>query len=249
VAVVGDELAGVQVVAVDPAQHLLGVRLAPHGVAVHGQVPVQLDDRPVALVGRVRQPLPDDPAEVVGEPEVGALVVDGFDGLLAPLQHPLGLRERALLLHVRRGREEEHLGAALLGHDLAGVDLRRVLPERGRLDHREVADDHPVELGHREPHQPPVRHRHGGVLAEQEVAGHLALDHVQRGAEDAVVAVDAREVVEAVVVVGGGALAPVLLEQRHQVRVGGVPEALLLAAADRRDVRVEVRVAGEGIGR
>ena len=58
--------------------------------------------------------------------------------------------------------------------------------------------------------------------------------------------VDAREVVEAVVVVGGGGLAPVLLEQRHHVRVGGVPEPLLLAAADRLDVGGEVRGGGRG---
>ena len=175
------------------------------------------------------------------------LVARRFDGLLPPLQHPLGLGERALLLHVGRGREEEHLGAALLGHDLAGLDLRGVLPERGRLDHREVADDQPVELGHGEPHQPPVGHRRprgSGRTGSSRAPCPSTMS--MRGAEDAVVAVDAREVVEAEVVVGGGALAPVLLQQRDQVRVGGVPEALLLAAADRRDVRVEVRGGGRG---
>ena len=47
-----------------------------------------------------------------------------------------------------------------------------------------------------------------GFWPQHEVAGDLAVDHVHRRPVDAVVAVDAREVVEAVIVLGGGAARP-----------------------------------------
>ena len=97
---------------------------------------------------------------------------------------------------------QEHLGAALLGHDLAGLDLGRVLPEGRALDLEEVAHHEPVEVGHAESLRLAVRRPDGRVLAEQEVALHLAVDHVEHGAVGAVVAGDLRQVVEAEVVLG-----------------------------------------------
>ena len=122
---------GRDLVAVDLLQHRLGAGLAPglrtlgaeHALVVHGVVPRQVEHGPVALVGGVGQALTHHPAQVVEEPQLRAAVARRVDRLLAPLQHPLGLRERALLLGVRRRREEEHLRAALLRHDLAGRDL------------------------------------------------------------------------------------------------------------------------------
>jgi hypothetical protein len=43
-----------------------------------------------------------------------------------PLEQPLGVGERPVLLHVRGRGEEEHLGPQSSGHDLPGLDLRRV---------------------------------------------------------------------------------------------------------------------------
>ena len=239
-----DGRTGGDVVAVDAPQDVFGRRLRPRPRALHVVAPVQLLHRLVARVRRRRQPLLDHPAQVVEEPQVRALVAGRLDRLLPPLDHALGLGERALLLHVRGGGEEEHLRAARLGADLAGLDLRRVLPERGALDHGEVADDHPVEVRHAQALQLAVRRADGRVLPEQEVAEHLpAVHHVHDRAVRAVVAADPRQEVEAEVVLGRGVLAEVLLEQRHHVGVGRRPVALLGAAAD------GVQVGGEVFGR
>ena len=66
----------------------------------------------------------EDPAEVVVEPQFAAGVAGRLDRLVPPLQHPLRLGEGALLLHVRGSGQQEDLGGALLGDDLAGGDLR-----------------------------------------------------------------------------------------------------------------------------
>ena len=55
---------------------------------------------------------------MVDEPQIAALLVLRLDGLVVPLHHPLGVGERPVLLGVRRGREEEHLGRDVLGAHL-----------------------------------------------------------------------------------------------------------------------------------
>ena len=122
-------------------------------------------------------------------------------------------------------REEENLGAALIRDDLAGLDLRSVLPERGTFEHGEIADHQPVELGQPKALQPRVRRPDRRVLADQEIAEDLAVDHVQDGAVRAVVSVDPGQVVVAEVILRCGLVAPVLLEQRHHKSVGITPEA------------------------
>ena len=169
---------------------------------------------------------------MVEEPQLRAGVARRFDGFLPPLQHPSGLRERACLLHVRRRREQEHLRPAVVRCDLARLDLRTVFPERRALDLDEVAHHQPVQVGHAEPLQTPVCRADRGVLAQQEVAEHLAVDHVHHSAVRAVVAIDAWHVVEAVVVLRCRAFAPVLLEQRDHVRIGVAPEAFLVLTHD-----------------
>jgi hypothetical protein len=108
-------------VAVDLAQHVLGVRLVV--LAVRRVVPGEVEHGPVARLARRREPLADQPPEVEEEPQLRAALARRLDRLLAPLKHPLGLGERAFLLDVRGGGHEEHLGLALLRHDLAGLDL------------------------------------------------------------------------------------------------------------------------------
>ncbi len=206
----------------------LGSSCGPCGRVVPGQV----EQRAVAGQRRAGQLLPDHPAQVVEEPQLGAAVGGRVDGLLPPLQQPLGLGERALLLHVRGGRQEEHLGAALLGHDLAGRDLGAVLPERGALDHEQVADHQPVEVGHAQPLGPAVRRTDRRVLAEQEVPLDLAVDHVQDLLVRAVVAGHPGQVAVAEVVVGRGRVTPVRLEQARRERAGVAPEALLPGVPD-----------------
>jgi hypothetical protein len=88
------------------------------------------------------------------------------------------------------GREEEHLGAAPLRDDLAGVDLGRVLPEGGALDHGQVPHHQPVQVGQAQALEFAVRRPDRRVLAEQEVPEDLAVDHVHDRAVGAVVAVD-----------------------------------------------------------
>ena len=97
-------------------------------------------------------------------------------GGVMPLQQPLRVRERPVLLDVRGGGEEEHLGGDVLGAHLARVDLGAVLPPGGALDQREVAHDQPLEVGHADPLHAVVGRADGGVLAHQEVALALALE-------------------------------------------------------------------------
>ena len=109
---VGGQRLPVGVPAVDLGQHGLGRRLGQR--PLHRVVPGEVLYRPVHLVGRSGQLLPDPAAEVVGEPQVAAHVPGRLDRLVVPLQHPLGVGERAVLLGVRGGGQEEHLGADVL---------------------------------------------------------------------------------------------------------------------------------------
>ena len=71
---------------------------------------------------------------------------------------------------------------------LAGLDLGRVVPERRALDLDEVAHDEPVEVRQREPVQLRVRRADRRILAEEEEALDLAVEHVERGLVRGVVA-------------------------------------------------------------
>ncbi len=224
---------GGHLVPVDLPQYRLRARLVV--LTLDRVVPGEVEQGTVTGFGGARQLPPDQPAEVVEEPEFGPAVAGRLDRLLPPLQQPLGLGERALLLHMGRRRQEEHLGTALLGHDLAGLDLRRVLPERGALDQEQVPDDQPVQVGHSQPLRLAVRRTDGRVLPEQEVPGDLPVDHAQHLLVGAVVAGEPGQVVVAVVVLRRGRVAPVRLEQAHAVRARVAPEALLLRMPDRAD--------------
>ena len=109
--------------------------------------------------------------------------------------------------------------------EFAGLDFRRVLPERGALDLVEVTDDEPVEARKREPLQLCVRRADARVLAEEEEALDLAVEHVERGLVGRVVAADLRQVVEAEVVLLGRAPAPERLQLADQIGVGVAPPA------------------------
>ncbi len=113
----------------------------------------------------------------------------------------------------------------LLGGQLAGLDLGAVLPERRRLDHRQVADDEPLEVGQAEALHLPVGRADGGVLADDEVAGAAPLDLVDDRVVGAVVAGEAGQVVEAELVLRGGGVTPPGLEQADRVGVHVAPEA------------------------
>src|SRR5450755_4820559 len=98
---------------------------------IDGVIPGQIEQRAIPRISRSREALLELPAELVEEMQLAAAVTRRLDRLVVPLQHPLGLGEAALLLHMRRGREEEDLGRDALGAQLFGRDLGRVLPERG----------------------------------------------------------------------------------------------------------------------
>ena len=124
----------------------------------------------------------------------------------------------------------------------------------GALDLLEVANDQPVEGGEGLPVQARVGGADRRVLAEQEVALDLAVEHVERRLVGGVAAVDPRQVVEAVVVVGGRGSAEPGLQQADRVGVHVAPVAGLgrvhLEEVLERLVRVRVRhrdVAGEDV--
>ena len=245
--------------AVDLAQHRLTVGLAE---VVDRVVPGQVEQRPVHLVGGVAQLLADPVAQLDVELQLAGGVARRVDRLVAPLQHPLGLGERAGLLGVRGGGQEEDLGPDLLGDQLAGLDLRAVLPERRRLDHLQVADDEPVEVGQAEPLHLAVGRADRGVLPHQEVALAAPLDLRLHGRVRRVVTGQPRQVVEAEVVLGGGGVAPVRLQQAHGVRPDVAPEAglalvvvhplvhrLVLVGVGHRDVARQDVEQGRDVGR
>ena len=98
-------------------------------VAVGRVVPRQLEDGLVLGIDGAGELLPDAATEVVREPQVGTGVARRIEGLVMPLQHALGVGEGAVLLGVGGGRKQEDLGADVAGSELAGLDLRRVVPE------------------------------------------------------------------------------------------------------------------------
>src|SRR3954471_23999598 len=102
-------------------------------------LPAERLDQLVALLLRLGELLLDQPAEVEVEPELRAAVLLRLDRLPVPLQQTLRVREGAVLLGVRRGREEEDLGRDLVGPQLARLDLGAVVPERRGLDLDDVA--------------------------------------------------------------------------------------------------------------
>jgi hypothetical protein len=134
---------------------------------------------------------------VIEEPQLGPLIPVGSTAWSRHLQQSLGIGEGPRLLHVRGSRHEENLGAAAFGDDLPGLDLRCILPEGGAFDHGHVADYQPVQFGQAQPLQAAVRRAHSGILAQQEIAEHLPVDHVHDGPVGTVVPVDPRQVVEA----------------------------------------------------
>src|SRR4029079_1781689 len=94
--------------AVDLAQDGVRARLA---ALVDGVVPGQVLQRAVARIGRAREAFLDAPSELVVEPQVAAAVAGRLDGLVVPLQQPLGVGEGAVLLAVGGGGQEDNLGA------------------------------------------------------------------------------------------------------------------------------------------
>src|SRR6266536_1350471 len=98
---VGRQRAALRVVTVDLGKDGRGVRLVQR--ALRRVVPHQVENRPVHLVGASCQLGADASAEVINEPQVAAGVTRRLHRLMVPLQQPLRVGERAILLGVRRG--------------------------------------------------------------------------------------------------------------------------------------------------
>src|SRR5699024_2630875 len=165
--------------AVDLGEDVLGIGLV--GARLHRVVPGQLLQGAVPRIGGVGQTLLEDAAQVVVEPQFAAGVPGRLHGLVAPLEHALGVGEGALLLHVVGGREVEDLGADLLRAHHAGLDLGARLPEIGALDHHEVADDQPVQVRQAGALHAAVGRAHGRVLAHEEVTATALVDLALHG--------------------------------------------------------------------
>ncbi len=219
-----------QVAAVDLLEHRRWIGLARIGLVVLAGriIPGQVQQRPIAVIGRVRQLRPDPLAQLVEEVEVALAVAGRVERLVAPLQHPLRLGERPGLLGVARRGQEEHLGRDVLGPHLARGDLRAVLPPGGRLDEVEVPHHQPLQVGQAETLHAAVGRPDGRVLAEQEVALDLVVEHGGHGLVGTVGARQPGQVVVGPVVVGPGGVAPPRLEHADQVVVGIGEEPLLL---------------------
>ena len=95
---------------------------------------------------------------------------------------------------------------------LARGDLGSVLPEGGRLDEVEIAHHEPLQMRHRRALELAVRRSDDGILAEQEIALDLVVEHVEDRLVVAVIAADARQPPETVIVFGGGGVAPPRLQ-------------------------------------
>ena len=208
----------VDVPTVDLGQHRLHERFA---VCVLRVPPVQGPERLVTGVVALACLRDQPPGELVDEPGLAGGISRGLHGLLAPLEHALGLGEGAFLLHVARGREQEHLGGDLLRIELAPAHLGRVrAPERGGLDLHQVPHDQPLELRQGAALESRVLGAHGGVLSHDEQPLHLPIGHLEPVGEVGVVPGDPREPAPAPVVLRRRPLAVVGLEQAHRVRSG-----------------------------
>ena len=136
---------------------------------------------------------------------------------MVPLEQTLGIGEAPILLGVRGRREEEDLGADVLGAELARLYLGAVQPPRGALDHGQVAHDQPVQVRHPEPLHLAVGGPDSRVLPGQEVALHAAVELALDGLVGAVIPGDARQVVEAELVLRRRRLPPPRLEQTDEI--------------------------------
>ena len=104
------------------------------------------------------------------------------------------------------------------------------------LDEVEIADHEPLQVGHRLALQLAVRRTDNGILAEEEISLDLVVEHVDDRLVIAVIAADARQPFETVIVVCGGGVAPPRLQQADEICVGRGPESLLPVALDRREI-------------
>src|SRR5690242_7351589 len=85
-------------------------------------------------------------AVIVVEPGVGPAIGGRLGGFVIRLQQALRVGESAVELTNLGGGEEKDFGLDVRGLDLAILDLRRMLPERGGLREPVVFHDQPVEL-------------------------------------------------------------------------------------------------------
>ena len=218
------------VIPVDLANHSFGIDLA---VFIERVVPRHVKHGPIARIVRILEGFANTVAEIEEELQLAFGIARRRDRLVAPLHHALRLRERTGLLSVVRGGHEEHFGVDVFGLQLARFDLGTVLPERGRFDHVEVANDKPLEVAQRLAVQATVRAPDRGVLAEHEVAVHLVLEHELQGLVGTVRTGESRQVVEVEVVLLSRGLAPPRLEKACGEFLRLRPEALLLLCAHR----------------
>ena len=120
-------LPGRGLVAVDLAHDVLDVGLALR--AVLGVVPVRFTIGQSRSACRARVVRLHALEQVVHEPQLRAGVAGRVERLVAELDQPLRVGERARLLDVARGGHQEDLGLDVLGLQLAARDLGRVAPE------------------------------------------------------------------------------------------------------------------------
>src|SRR3954447_20943669 len=207
--------------AVDLLEHLLRAWLV---VASVGRVvPRQRVQARVAGPWIARGLLLQSPTEVKREPRVAPRVARRIDRLFTPLHETLRVREAAFLFSVTRGGQKEDFGLDVFGAQLAALDLRRVVPEAGRLDLDEVAHDEPIEVGQGAALEPRVGCADGRVLAEHEEPFDPSVGHLEPVALVRMIAAYARQPVESIVGRLGSGVSIPRLQQADDVLVDVLP--------------------------
>ena len=138
------------------------------------------------------------------------------------------LGEGARLFHVSSSRHEEDLGADVLGLEFAVLNLRRILPEGRSLDLLEVTYHKPLQRSQATALHTAVGLCHRWVLAKDNVALNLVLEHGHERLIGGVRTRDAWHEVVAPLVVLGRSIAPVGLHEGDGVVLTDLPEALLV---------------------
>ena len=176
---------------------------------VGGVVPGQVEQRTVPLVGRSRPASRGSarPARRRTAVRFGTRPAVPTAWCRHCSSRWVWVNEPAFSTWVAAGRKNTSVSMSSRAQ-FAGCDLRAVLPPGGRLDEVQVAHHQPLQVRHAQALHPAVGRADGRVLAEQEVALHLVLEHVHHRLVGAVRSGQPGQVVVGPVVLGAVAASP-----------------------------------------
>ena len=115
---------------------------------------------------------------------------------------------------------------------ISGPSFQKV----AELDEVEISHYQPFQMRHRRALELAVGRSHDRILAEEEIAFDLVVEHVEDRLVVAVVATDTGQPPERVIVFGGCGVAPPRLQEADEICIRRGPETLLPIALDRVEV-------------